>query len=273
MTTRTLLLLALFAGCESDSEPVEPNENNEPINQNPTLPVDHFPCLAAGGSGSGAGGPAQPGSEYAQFVVSLAAQIRGVAPPAGGVWSSTSSANASYQPNSDRIVYNPEFLTGLLNATGLLEAPDSVLFHEVGHMWVFKTGRHQCIGFGTVESNWRHEYQADSFAGAVLALLGGNPVGSIAVYEQVLAQWSSSHPPGSKRALVFVDGFTRQSPINMCTVPLPARLETSANPESILARLHEVRDALRSLDLDPYSSESMVCARAVVGVGASVTDP
>lgn len=257
-----LTLVACSGGSEDgvDAPPTPP--------PTPPAAAQQFPCFAAGGSASGAPAGAQPATSYVLQIVGLAAQIGGISPPAGGVWAVPNENNASYHPNADRIHYSPTFLTSLLQATGLFEAPDSVLFHEVGHMWAFKIGRAQCLGFGTPESNWRHEYQADSFAGAVLAALGGNPSGSIQVYQQVFAGWGATHPPGQNRAAVFLDGYLQQTPQNFCAAllsTLPAEGETV---DAQIARLHLLRDALRSLDLDPYDAASdTACELAAARLG------
>lgn len=258
------ITLVACSGGSGHDDVEEPPSTTPP----PPAAAQQFPCFAASGSAGGTPAGAQPATSYVLQIVGIAAQIGGVSPPTGGVWAVPNESNASYHPNADRIQYSPSFLTGLLQATGLFEAPDSVLFHEVGHMWVFKIGRAQCLGFGTPDANWRHEYQADSFAGAVLAVLGGNPSGSLQVYQQVFAGWGATHPPGQNRASVFLDGYLQQTPQNFCTALLSVSPTEDNAVETQVARLHLLREALRSLDLDPYDAASdTACELAAARLG------
>lgn len=217
-----------------------------------------FPCHAAGIAPNGVVADAVPGSAYAQQIVEIASQIAGVSAPTGGVWSSLSVQNAAYFPVQDRIVYNANFLNYLVQATGLQESGDSVIFHEVGHAWVFKTGRNGCLGAGTTQSNWAHEYQADSFAGTILRLLGGDPRGSIAVYQVVFRQWGHTHPPGSDRATVFWNSWASGSVQEFCSGVVRSARDAGLVAQRVteLRELAEFRDTLIDEGLNPYSSES-----------------
>lgn len=213
-----------------------------------------FPCqYGAGSYGSGAAVLA-PASSYAWSVIVTAASLGGVSPPAGGAYQAAGTL-AMYDPNGDAIYYSPTFLNQLYFSFGALEPGDSVLFHETGHMWAKKTGRMTCIGSATTPQLWNQEFQADSYAGAVLSALGGSPVPSLQVYNTVLAAWSATHPPGGQRAQVFLDGY-QFGVEDYC--PSSSSLG-SGDTLADLALLAELRSAGRRLDregLDPYRTES-----------------
>ena len=249
--------------------------------------ASQFPCQAVGSAAAGAGWGVFPGSPYAQSIIRQAAQIGGVTFPTGGVFEIPGMSNAYYLPAPhDAIAYDPIWLNQLNWTTGGgLEAGDSVLFHETGHMWAHKSGIAQCLGVGTTQSNWNHEYQADSYAGYILRLLGGSAQPSVTVYTTVFGTWSPSHPPGTQRAQVFVEAWTSVQPHNFCTQSLlsvrsitivevlgPAsdeeRVRELVEPAPIvlddaqsralgnLLKLALLRDRLTALGLNPYARES-----------------
>lgn len=203
--------------------------------------------------------------------------MAGVSYPANGAYEVANLNNAFYMP--DMIGYDPNWLSWFNYITGFQEAGDSILFHEVGHLWAKKTGRSDKIGYGTVNANWAQEYQADSFAGYILRMLNGNASPSIAIYHTILSQWSATHPPGHNRASIFYESWANANIYNYSSTGGDKMFAASANrdiynPNSIdletanildksdpaivtnLAKLIEIKRDITNFGLNPYSTES-----------------
>jgi hypothetical protein len=234
-----------------------------------------IPCGYAGGTGYGVN--ETPGSQYANYIISLACQFGKVSMPANGVWEVIGlSGIGVYDPLRDRLEYDPNVLNNWNFTYGAQEAGDSVLYHETGHNWAAKTGIMGMIGYGSIEQSWNQEFQADSYAGWVLRNLGGNALPSVNVYSTVMANWSTTHPPGAQRAQVFYsawyyDTVTLFVPIG--SDPFPPSLSSSASPiigaaQSIksspeelmiiqkLQNARNIRKLIEKAKLNPYDRES-----------------
>ena len=205
------------------------------------------PCYAWGAGGSGGGQGYQP-SDYVMWRLDQTLALLNISAPQGGIWETPGVQNAYYNPNGDVIAFDGYWLMDLnqmvanMGYGSYLEGGDSVIYHEIGHMWAFKSGAGQDIGYGTTEQNWEQEFTADCVSGHVLALLGGNPIPSQTIYDTVLSGWSDSHPPGSQRSDVFMQCYDEAA--------ATARDVSSDEPEDLqyadalenLRRLDDVRE-------------------------------
>ena len=238
---------AFSAGCGGGGDEPEP----------PSEQLIYTPCAMAARNADVDSMTKLPASQLAKQLIRHAAQIGGVSEPAGGCFLIRGYRNAYYDPSTDHIAYGPEWLAELNDRVGhQREAGDSVLFHEVGHMWAFKTGAMQRIGIGSVDREHRQELQADSFAGFVLRRLNGDARPVIATYETVFAGWSPTHPPGRIRAQTFVDAWAREQVAVLSAKPAASESEEVAAARASLRRLQDVRAELAERGYNPYDSSS-----------------
>ena len=266
----TLILLSLLAACGGGGG--DNDGGDQGTTPDPTPPSQQAPrltpCFAAAQARGVDQLPKQPASSIAKRIIRHAAQIGGVSEPAGGCWSIPGLNNAYYSPTTDEIGYDSDFLNDIIRrAGGEREAGDSVLFHEVGHMWSHKKGIEYRMRGRIHTVDHESELQADSFAGYVLQILNGDVRPSIHTYRTVFAGWSASHPGGALRADVFLDAWLNRR-IRIFVKPGGITDETEIGPHmnpdldvrgEALERLRdvvEIRDQIQRMGLDPYSSES-----------------
>lgn len=239
----------LIIGCESgggsdgDNNPVPPITYSTPCNST---------ALAAAQNGL----QKQPASAYVNNIILRACQIGNVPIPQNGAFNVIRLNNAYYSFN-DEIGYDADWLFQFVQNTGFMEAGDSIIYHEVGHLWAKKNGVGDRIGYDPQDQykNWSQEYQADSFAGYVLKQLNGNALPSVQIYNVVMANWGLTHPPGNLRAQVFFSSWQQNKII------LYARTITNTNQKIIeilsqLKKLSLIRDEIFKVGLNPYCPSS-----------------
>ncbi len=248
----------LLLGCDSGPDP-EPVSNSS----------YSTPCFSTGQRAYSNGYSYRNASTYANQLIRIAAGLGNISIPLNGAYEFYNFNNAFYMPDS--IGYDPNWLSWFNYNTGFQEAGDSIIFHEVGHMWARKNGIGDLIGYGSQQSNWAQEYQADSFAGYILKQLGGNALPSVAIYNIVMSAWSQTHPPGANRAQVFYDSWANNSLQDFSGQSrkgakeseegikneVDLQLDNSDNSYiSELTQLFEIKKEIVSAGVNPYSSES-----------------
>ncbi len=110
--------------------------------------------------------------------------------------------NAGIYSASGKLVYNPLFLADVINQYGK-DALVGILAHEVGHRMVYLLLTQK----GIHVTSWENEFCADYIAGLLMRLGQCSSEGMCRFYREMCAKESKTHPPGQKRANVFLDGY------------------------------------------------------------------
>lgn len=260
LTTQLLGCCELFPGLCGG--PADDDDSADPYTwEEPEDGSYYTACYAWGAGGGGGGGQGYQPSDYVLWRLDQTLALLGISGPQGGIWETPGVQNAFYDPNGDVIAFDGYWLMDLnqtvanMGYGSYLEGGDSVIYHEIGHMWAFKSGVGVDIGYGSQDQNWEQELTADCISGHVLGLLGGNPIPSQAIYDTVLSGWSGSHPPGSMRSDRFMQCYDEAVSVarddDQVVDDSPEWLQYTDALEN-LRRLDDVRSEMIEAGLDPF---------------------